>query len=274
MTDQTRGGRGPSIERPCEGPLNVSRDYLEAKRLARQIASDVGRPRFYTDRGKEVSASRASFRNHPCVRTAIGILRRQPDHFGHGLLHAARVAVDAGAIVLIEMNRRLPEEERQGALLLIHLAGILHDIRRSEQRHAMKSAEAAAQILRTFGLTDPEREAVAKAIGNHEAFQPVEELRDPLARLLSDALYDADKFRWGPDNFTEMLWAMLTMRRVPLSRVMGRFLEGLQGIERIRTTFRSEAGQRYGPDFIDRGMEIGRRLYEELVKTEPGRAAT
>ena len=44
------------------------------------------------------------------------------------------------------------------------------------------------------------------AIGNREAFQPCSNLADPVAQLLSNVLHDADKFRWGPDNFTEMIW--------------------------------------------------------------------
>ena len=70
----------------------------------------------------------------------------------------------------------------------------------------------------------------------------------------------------GPDNFSEMLWDMVSRRDVPLSALLGRFLKGLEGVGRIRSTFRSDTGRRYGPDFIDRGMEIGRRLYEELTR--------
>jgi len=55
---------------------------------------------------------------------------------------------------------------------------------------------------------------------------------------------------------------------VPLSALLGRFLEGLEGVGRIRETFRSGTGRRYGPDFIDRGMDIGRRLYAELTAAE------
>jgi hypothetical protein len=61
---------------------------------------------------------------------------------------------------------------------------------------------------------------------------------------------------------------MVTRRNVPLSVVLGRFLRGREGVGRIRETFRSETGRRYGPDFIDRGMEIGRRLYEELTREQ------
>jgi hypothetical protein len=152
-------------------------------------------------------------------------------------------------------------------VLLAHLAGVFHDLRRFKKQHAKRSAEAAGPVLRAaFGLAETEVKAITKAIGNHEAFQPVEVLEESLDLLISDALYDADKFRWGPDNFTEMLWSMLERRNVPISAVMGRYLQGLEGIEKIRSTFRSKAGREYGPDFIDRGMEIGRRLYGELLK--------
>lgn len=83
--------------------------------------------------------------------------------------------------------------------------------------------------------------------------------------MISDALYDADKFRWGPDNFTDTIWAMLACRGVPLSKALPRFLGGLDGIRRIRDTFRTAAGRQYGPDFIDRGLAIGARLYAELT---------
>jgi hypothetical protein len=43
---------------------------------------------------------------------------------------------------------------------------------------------------------------IVAAIRNHEAFRKILESEDKSARLVSDSLYDADKFRWGPDNFT------------------------------------------------------------------------
>ncbi len=234
--------------------------------LSRKISSTVGTPRFYFERQREVGASCRFFRTHPLVRQGLSILRGQEDHFGHGILHAARVAIDAGALVLVETERASIGYDGDRLMLLAHLAGVFHDLRRFKKHHAKRSAEAAEPILAaSFGLPEREVRAITKAIGNHEAFQPVEVLEEPLDLLISDTLYDADKFRWGPDNFTEMLWSMMARRNVPISAVLGRYLEGLAGIERIRGTFRSEAGRAYGPDFIDRGMEIGRRLYGELL---------
>ena len=250
----------------------MQHDYRKAKQLSRRISSAVGPPRFYSERRQEINRSRVLFRSHPLVRHGLSILRNQKDHFGHGILHAARVAVDAGALVMVESEGGVKGQDVGRLMLLAHLAAVFHDMRRFEKHHAKKSAEAAEPILEAaFGLRETEVTAITKAIGNHEAFQPVETLEDPMALLLSDALYDADKFRWGPDNFTEMLWSMLERRNVPIRAVMGRYLEGMKGIEKIRSTFRSLTGQAYGPDFIDRGMEVGRRLYEELMKIQQGR---
>ncbi len=85
------------------------------------------------------------------------------------------------------------------------------------------------------------------------------------AQLLSDALYDADKFRWGPDNFTETLWAMIAHRGIPLQALLPRLLPGIEGIGKIRDSFRTPTGREYGPDFIDRGLTIGRRLHAALT---------
>ncbi len=85
------------------------------------------------------------------------------------------------------------------------------------------------------------------------------------AQLLSDTLYDADKFRWGPDNFTETLWAMIASRGIPLQALLPRLLPGIEGIRKIRDSFRTPTGREYGPDFIDRGLTIGRRLHAALT---------
>ncbi len=169
------------------------------------------------------------------------------------------------------VKKREPADRVLRLVALAHVAGVLHDIKREEKDHARKGAEEAERILRDFDLSEAERFAIASAIENHEAFRPVPPLDDPAWQLLSDALYDADKFRWGPDNFSEMLWDMVSRRDVPLSKVLGRFLKGMEGVERIRETFRSETGRHYGPDFIDRGMEIGRRLYAELTAVKADR---
>jgi HD superfamily phosphohydrolase YqeK len=242
-------------------------EYLEAQRLSRKIAAEMQPPRFYLEKMEEVEASRAAFETHPMVQGCLEIVRQRADRFGHGLAHVRKVAVDAGALVIIEMDAGQREEQRSRVLLLSHIAGVLHDISRLEKDHALRGAEEAGLILEGFDLESSEREAVMQAIRNHEAFKPAEPMGDPSMQLLSDALYDADKFRWGPDNFTETVWMMVAPTRVPLAKLMEHFAPSMEGIARISGTFRTPTGREYGPDFIARGLEIGERLCRELAAT-------
>ncbi len=244
----------------------LSQEYRHAQEIARRITLEVGDPLFYSEQIDAAGTSGRLFRDHPLVMQAIAVLGADPERKGHGLSHVTKVAVDAGAIILIEREKGTAPDRVLRLVALAHVAGVLHDIKREEKDHARKGAEEAGRILKAFDLQESEISAIADAIGNHEAFRPALPLHDPDWQLLSDALYDADKFRWGPDNFSEMIWDMVSRRNVPLSAVLGRFLKGMEGIRRIRDTFRSETGRRYGPDFIDRGMEIGNRLYAELTR--------
>jgi hypothetical protein len=246
-----------------EGITLLSKDYVEARELSEGIARAVGSPRFYIERHAELERSQALFDGAPLVEKALRLAAGYGDCLGHGQSHVRKVAIDTGALVLIE-GAGDPDLPR--LVLLAHLAGLLHDIKRSEKDHAHRGAEEAALILKTFPLRMAENRAITQAIGNHEAFRTYETLADPRAELLSNALYDADKFRWGPDNFTETVWAMVAPRRIPLRVLMAHFLPGLEGVRRIRETFRTPTGRRYGPDFIDRGLEIGRRLHEALMQ--------
>ena len=103
---------------------------------------------------------------------------------------------------------------------------------------------------------------MAQAIANHEAFVEPPITVSATGKLVSDALYDADKFRWGPDNFTVTLWEMLRFARASVAGVIPRFPEGMAGIARIKGTFRSHTGKAFGPEFIDLGLSIGNKIYE------------
>jgi hypothetical protein len=100
------------------------------------------------------------------------------------------------------------------------------------------------------------------AIGNHEAFPPSTPLANPDAQLLSDA----DKFRWGPDNFTEIIWDISDALNISIEIVLDHFPAGLKILEKIRGIFRTFTGREYGPDFIALGQKIGEKLYKELQK--------
>ncbi|MBN2397079.1 MAG: hypothetical protein JXI32_01755 [Deltaproteobacteria bacterium] len=238
----------------------------KAKSCSETIAAACGTPLFYREQEIHVNASSRLFETDPMVAACIEILTERADISGHGLSHACKVAVDAGAIIMIE---RGTSAEAQRLVTLAHVAGVLHDIKRSAKDHARRGSDEAARLLTRFALTDEERAAVVGAIRNHEAFQPCTLLADPDAQLLSDALYDADKFRWGPDNFTEMLWDIADTRDIPVESLLPYFPSGLESLRRIRGTFRTTTGRRYGPGFIDLGLRIGETLYTELAKEYP-----
>ncbi len=104
-----------------------------------------------------------------------------------------------------------------------------------------------------------------QAIANHEAFVEPKRIASPLGQTISNALYDADKFRWGPDNFTHTLWQMLRASRAAIVPLIRRFPKGMEGISRIKETFRTETGKIYGPEFIELGLKIGERIYQFLL---------
>jgi HD superfamily phosphohydrolase YqeK len=245
-------------------------NYQDLKELCLEIAVEVGPPVFYREKGESVETSRKAFEQDETVQKCLGMVAREGFFAGHAEAHIRKVAIDAGAIVLIETDG-LPANDQLGQRLsfLAHIAGVLHDIKRSQPEHARLGALEAERLLVRFDLKEAEQRMIVKAIANHEAFQPSEPLESSDAQLLSDALYDADKFQWGPENFTVTLWAMLALRKtenIPL--LFQRFPQSMEGIERIRSTFRTHTGKTYGPDFIDRGLLIGRRLLAQYRNRE------
>ena len=240
-------------------------EYSRAIDLSRAIAIEVGTPRFYIERAHEVALSRELFADEPMSAAGLRIVAQRDACPGHGLIHVEKVAVDSGALVLIEERGKIPDSRVRRLVFLAHLAGIFHDICRSEREHAGRGAEEVKKILPLFSLLDDECTNITNAIRNHEAFQPYRNRTGCASQLLSDVLYDADKFRWGPDNFTETLWAMILPRGIPMKTLLPRFLLRLEGIRQIRDSFRTPTGREYGPDFIDRGLTIGKRLHAALT---------
>jgi len=150
---------------------------------------------------------------------------------------------------------------------------LLHDIKRKEKEHSTQGAIFAKRFLSggRYPLTAEEIDIVCRAISEHEAFQHKkgQHERDTPANqnpsLISNVLYDADKFRWGPDNFTHTLWEMVMFSNVAPSEFIRRYPSGMEILNQIKGTFRTETGKMYGPDFIDLGITTGNILFQ-LIK--------
>ena len=238
--------------------------YAEMIAVSQDIAASFPAPRFYTCCSHWLHLSRSLFSKDDSVLRCRAIVQRElKNNYGHGLNHAEKVAVEAGALAYAE-SAMLPGSNQHRMGILVQMAGLFHDLRRGEKDHARSSAAAAEKILKEFPLPPEDEGIIVEAIANHEAFVEPKPLGSSLGQRVSDALYDADKFRWGPDNFTVTLWEMLRFSQSPMVRLIRRFPRGMEGIARIKGTFRTETGKRYGPEFIDLGLEIGKRIYQFL----------
>lgn len=240
--------------------------YTRIQTRAREIVSNFPTPDFYKEEADAIALSRRLMEKSELISDLKAILiEHLEDDFGHGLQHAVKVSLEAGSLALIEGQRTLlPRQTITRDVLLVQCAGLLHDIRRKKKDHAIKGAAFTKKLLQDFPLSSKEVADICLAIRNHEAFKHKIEIDSPAGKLISDCLYDADKFRWGPDNFTDTLWEMVSFINPPLKTFIAHYPKGMKGLERIKQTFRTRAGQRYGPQFIDIGLAVGEELYRVI----------
>jgi hypothetical protein len=244
--------------------------YQEIRERARKIVSQYPVPEFYQQFAEASELSqRYLTRNQELQQLWKTVNSYLDDDYGHGPQHAQKVSRDAGTLIIIE-GRRQGHTERfiQRHIFLTQCAGLLHDIMRKEHDHAIAGAELAADILSDFSLNAVEIRHVCNAIRNHEAFKKTIRIDSAAGELISDCLYDADKFRWGPDNFTDTLWDMIAFLKPPPPVFLKKFPRGMASLEKIKLTFRTHTGIRYGPQFIDIGIAVGKRLYRILLAEE------
>ncbi|RMG67257.1 MAG: HD domain-containing protein [Nitrospirae bacterium] len=242
--------------------------YLKLKSRAEEFARKIETPEFYRRFQKEIALSRESLQRNNLLRQCINHFCLEQEGLGHGYQHCLSVAIDAGAIVIIETSSRPKQFEGslEEMVTSVHIAGLLHDIKRDEENHAIAGAREAERVLDCFGIEERFKEYIIVAIRNHEAFKKEIPVHDKTGQLISDALYDADKFRWGIDNFTTTVWDMLSYSEVSPEEFYENYKKGMDYIERIKNTFRTPTGKRYGPEIIDAGLKVGRLIYEELKK--------
>jgi hypothetical protein len=245
-------------------PENMDAIYTRIRKRARQIVSNHPSPDFYQRCSFAEALSRQYFETNPMIDELRRFVAKHIENdFGHGLEHAIKVAIDAGALIIIENKRtEHPDDYINRRVILAQCAGLLHDIKRKEKDHAIMGASYARKILKYYPLYPDEIEDIYGAIRNHEAFKSTVQANSTEGALISDCLYDADKFRWGPDNFKDTVWAMVSFLKIPFPKFMLLYPKGMERLTKIRNTFRTDTGKKYGPQFIDLGLAIGEELFD------------
>ena len=243
--------------------------YHQIRQRARQIILHHPAPDFYHDHSQDHEASRQYFDGDRVIKKLLSFVAATlEDDFGHGLMHAVKVSHDAGTLMVIEARQSGYDEEALARLVcLAHAAGLLHDVKRKKKDHSSHGAVHARKMLKKYPFSGEEINHISTAIKNHEAFKEPVDAKSPEGELISNCLYDADKFRWGPDNFHDTLWDMVSYFNPPLTKFIDGYPRGMEKIESIKTTFRTSTGQKYGPQFIDLGLAIGEELFD-VIKNE------
>jgi len=243
--------------------------YHQIRQRARQIILRHPAPDFYHDHSQDYEASRQFFDGDRVIKKLLSFVAATlEDDFGHGLMHAVKVSHDAGTLMVIEARQGGYEEDPLSRLVcLAQTAGLLHDVKRKKKDHSSHGAVHAKKMLKKYPFSAEEINNISIAIQNHEAFKEPVDANSPEGELISNCLYDADKFRWGPDNFHDTLWDMVSYFNPPLTKFMDGYPQGMEKIESIKSTFRTATGKKYGPQFIDLGLSIGEELYN-VIKTE------
>jgi len=243
--------------------------YARIRKRARQIVSCFPAPDFYKDFTGEIELSRHYFETDPVLaRLKSYVAANIEDDFGHGMKHSIKVALDAGALMIIEGSlEKYSEDLNRRKVCIVQCAGLLHDIKRKRKDHAIQGAIFARKLLETYPVSPDEVNDICNAIHNHEAFKSNAAISTADGALVSDCLYDADKFRWGPDNFMDTVWDMVLFYNPPLATFIDRYPKGMEGLAKIKTTFRTKTGKKYGPQFIDIGLAIGEELLD-IIKND------
>jgi hypothetical protein len=122
--------------------------YDEMMSSSRRIAASFPAPHFYESCASELADSHRIYQQASlvgrCRKVIARDLSRNPSH---GLDHAEKVAVEAGALVLAEgAGIGLKGPDAHEAAALAQVAGLLHDMRRGDEDHAASGAAAAGSI--------------------------------------------------------------------------------------------------------------------------------
>ena len=240
---------------------------MKIHQQAVKIAEQYPDADFYQDYSEQVEFSLNFFLTDPVVCELYDYVTENiEDDFGHGLAHVRKVAHDAGVLAMIE-GEQLEDtgsDDLKHQVRMAQCAGLLHDIKRKHKNHAKEGAVFSKKVLGQFFFAEADVIDICLAIENHEAFGDIKVCKTPAGKLLSDCLYDADKFRWGTENFTHTVWAMVSYANIPIKKFMNLYPKGISFLEKIKDTFRTPTGRKYGPQFIDLGLCVGEDIYKYI----------
>lgn len=268
--NQMNLGENFFFKRSCKSFFNTSDKmeiiYTRLRRRARQIVSQYPTPDFYQDHSLANKLSLQHFEANPFTEKLRRLVAdRLENDFGHGIQHASKVAIEAGALMIIENTLAgCSDYFTTHRVTIVQCAGLLHDIQRRKNDHAVQGAAYARRVLKAFPFKSDEIDDICRAIRNHEAFKKTIKASTIDGERVSDCLYDADKFRWGPDNFTDTVWAMVSFSNLPVAQFMDLYPQGMEKLAKIKDTFRTNTGKKYGPQFIDIGLAIGQELFDVI----------
>ncbi len=247
----------------------MDKKIKQIRSQARQITAKFPGPLFYSDFNWAIKFSKDFIKSDNVIIQIQDFVKKSIDsNFGHGIEHAVKVAIDAAALMLIEgQNKNYPKNYLKKRVRLAQCAGLLHDIKRSEKEHAKKGGEYAKKFLTQYPEFDSfDIRDISLAIENHEAFKKGKKIKNIDGLILSNCLYDADKFRWGPDNFTYTLWDIISCSNTNISKFYKNYDKGIKTIKKIKNTFKTKTGKIYGNEFIDIGLAIGKEVFKLLKK--------
>lgn len=233
------------------------------RETALRMGAAHGQTAFQRDLAAELDNARRVFFDDPLLlRLRDDCLTFLYDDFGFGIEHSKNVAVDAAAIILAETDP-MPRGTARKLAQLALLAGLLHDADRLEPDGAARAAELSRSILASYPLKEEDRELVAKAIAAHEdtAWTPP---ADPQEALLSGALYDADKFRYGADVYVTALWEYCDYEDLPPAEALRCLAMAADRLPAFVGTFRTRPGRNYGDRILAAGMDAIPLLTKEL----------
>jgi hypothetical protein len=242
--------------------------YRRLRKRSREIAARMPAPRFYQVHRAACEHADYLLGTDPITTDLYAfVMQELEDDYGHGLQHAFKVAMDAGALMQVEgAAAGFSDAFLDRRTVVVQCACLLHDVKRKQNHHARAGAEFARRVLPKYPLSTAELEDICLAIRDHEAFRERVPIDTREGALVADCLYDADKFRWGPDNFKYTLWDMVAFYDPPLEKFIEHYPQGMRAVEKIKGTFRTATGRKFGPEFIDLGLAIGEALYEFLQR--------